>query len=87
MGLKWDNTGIAYNVELWKECLRVLKPRRANITGVWWYKKHTLQVHIAIEGRWGFKSRDCIMWIYGSKEYLDPPGIDKAIDKASRRRA
>lgn len=25
MGKKWDNTGIAYNVNLWKECLRVLK--------------------------------------------------------------
>ena len=26
MGKKWDNSGIAYNVEMWKECLRVLKP-------------------------------------------------------------
>ena len=26
MGKKWDNTGIAYNVDLWAECLRVLKP-------------------------------------------------------------
>jgi DNA modification methylase len=26
MGKKWDNTGIAYNVLLWTECLRVLKP-------------------------------------------------------------
>jgi len=26
MGKKWDSTGIAYNVELWKECLRILKP-------------------------------------------------------------
>ena len=26
MGKKWDNSGIAYNIELWKECLRVLKP-------------------------------------------------------------
>ena len=26
MGKKWDNTGIAYNVALWTECLRVLKP-------------------------------------------------------------
>ena len=25
MGKSWDKTGIAYNVELWKECLRVLK--------------------------------------------------------------
>ena len=26
MGKKWDSTGIANNVEMWKECLRVLKP-------------------------------------------------------------
>ena len=26
MGKKWDASGIAYNVELWKEALRVLKP-------------------------------------------------------------
>ena len=24
IGKSWDSTGIAYNVELWKECLRVL---------------------------------------------------------------
>lgn len=26
MGKKWDGTGIAYNVDLSRECLRVLKP-------------------------------------------------------------
>ena len=26
MGKSWDSTGIAYNVEMWKEVLRVLKP-------------------------------------------------------------
>ena len=26
MGKKWDNSGIAYNVDVWRECLRVLKP-------------------------------------------------------------
>ena len=25
MGRKWDNTGIAYDKEMWAECLRVLK--------------------------------------------------------------
>jgi DNA modification methylase len=24
--VNWDNTGQAYNLELWRECLRVLKP-------------------------------------------------------------
>jgi len=26
MGKAWDGTGIAYNVDVWRECLRVLKP-------------------------------------------------------------
>ena len=26
MGKQWDSTGIAYNVDVWKECYRVLKP-------------------------------------------------------------
>ena len=26
MGKRWDSTGIAYNVDLWREVLRVLKP-------------------------------------------------------------
>ena len=26
MGKKWDASGIAYNVDMWGECLRVLKP-------------------------------------------------------------
>lgn len=26
MSKKWDSTGIAYNINLWNECLRVLKP-------------------------------------------------------------
>ena len=26
MGKKWDSSGIAYNKDVWSECLRVLKP-------------------------------------------------------------
>ena len=26
MGKSWDSTGIAFNVEVWQEALRVLKP-------------------------------------------------------------
>ena len=26
MGKAWDSTGIAYNVDVWRGCLRVLKP-------------------------------------------------------------
>lgn len=27
MGKDWDGSGIEYNVEMWKKCLKVLKPR------------------------------------------------------------
>jgi len=26
MNKQWDKTGIAYNVDMWQQCLRVLKP-------------------------------------------------------------
>lgn len=26
MGKAWDSTGVAYDVGMWRECLRVLKP-------------------------------------------------------------
>ena len=63
MGKKWDNSGIAYSVELWKECLRVLKPGGHLLsfggTRTW----HRLAV--AIEDA-GFDVRDSIAWMYGS---------------------
>ena len=31
MGKKWDSTGIANNVEMWKECLRVLKVKEMKV--------------------------------------------------------
>lgn len=34
MGKEWDGSGIEYNVEMWKKCLRVLKPRWLSI-GIW----------------------------------------------------
>ena len=63
MGKKWDNSGIAFNVEVWKECLRVLKPGGHLLafggTRTW----HRLAV--AIEDA-GFEIRDSIAWLYGS---------------------
>jgi DNA modification methylase len=62
MGKKWDNSGIAYNVELWKECLRVLKPggHLLSFGGTrTWHR-----VAVAIEDA-GFEVRDSIAWMYG----------------------
>ena len=79
MGKKWDSSGIAYNVELWKECLRVLKPggHLLSFGGTrTWHR-----VAVAIEDA-GFEVRDSIAWMYGSgfPKSLD---VSKAIDKAA----
>ncbi len=79
MGKKWDSSGIAYNVELWKECLRVLKPggHLLSFGGTrTWHR-----VAVAIEDA-GFEVRDSIAWLYGSgfPKSLD---VSKAIDKAA----
>lgn len=79
MGKGWDATGIAYNVTVWRECLRVLKPGGHLLafggTRTW----HRLAV--AIEDA-GFEVRDSIAWLYGSgfPKSLD---VSKAIDKAA----
>jgi len=62
MGKKWDNTGIAYRVELWRECLRVLKPggHLLSFGGTRTYHR----MAVAIEDA-GFEVRDMIEWVYG----------------------
>ena len=79
MGKKWDNSGIAYSVELWTQCLRVLKPggHLLSFGGTrTWHR-----VAVAIEDA-GFEIRDSIAWMYGSgfPKSLD---VSKAIDKAA----
>jgi site-specific DNA-methyltransferase (adenine-specific) len=79
MGKKWDSTGIAYNTDLWRECLRVLKPggHLLSFGGTrTWHR-----VAVAIEDA-GFEVRDSIAWMYGSgfPKSLD---VSKAIDKAA----
>jgi site-specific DNA-methyltransferase (adenine-specific) len=77
MGKSWDSSGIAYSVELWRECLRVLKPGGHLLafggTRTW----HRLAV--AIEDA-GFEIRDNIAWLYGSG-FPKSHNISKAIDK------
>lgn len=62
MNKKWDSSGIAYNVELWKECLRVLKPGGHLLAFSDSRTYHRMAV--AIEDA-GFEVRDQIMWVYG----------------------
>lgn len=63
MGKSWDSTGIAYNVELWKQCLRVLKPGGHLVAFSGSRTYHRMAV--AIEDA-GFQIRDQMMWVYGS---------------------
>jgi DNA modification methylase len=63
MGKKWDSSGIAYDVTVWEECLRVLKPGGHVLAFGGSRTWHRLAV--AVEDA-GFELRDSIAWIYGS---------------------
>jgi len=77
MGKKWDNSGVAYDVTVWAECLRVLKPGGHVLAFGGSRTWHRLAV--AVEDA-GFELRDSIAWLYGSgfPKSLD---VSKAIDK------
>jgi site-specific DNA-methyltransferase (adenine-specific) len=79
MGKSWDASGIAYNTELWRECLRVLKHggHMLAFSGSRTYHRMVVAIEDA-----GFEIRDQIMWVYGSgfPKSLD---VSKAIQKAS----
>jgi len=63
MGKSWDNSGIAYSVELWSQALRVLKPGGHLLAFGGSRTYHRLAS--AVEDA-GFEIRDQIMWLYGS---------------------
>ena len=78
MGKKWDSSGIAFNVEVWQEALRVLKPGGHLIAFSGSRTYHRMAV--AIEDA-GFEIRDQIMWIYGSG-FPKSLNVSKAFDKS-----
>lgn len=77
MGKSWDSSGIAYDVTVWQECLRVLKPGGHVLAFGGSRTWHRLAV--AVEDA-GFELRDSIAWLYGSgfPKSLD---VSKAIEK------
>jgi site-specific DNA-methyltransferase (adenine-specific) len=77
MGKSWDSTGIAFNVAVWTEALRVLKPGGHLIAFSGSRTYHRMAV--AIEDA-GFEIRDQIMWVYGSG-FPKSMDISKALDK------
>ena len=79
MGKSWDSSGIAYSVELWAECLRVLKPggHLLAFSGSRTYHRMTVAIEDA-----GFEVRDMIAWV-SNKTFPKSHNISKAIDKAA----
>ena len=79
MGKAWDASGIAYQVDLWRECLRVLKPGGHLLAFGGTRTYHRMAV--AIEDA-GFEIRDSIHWTYGSG-FPKSMNVSIAIDKAA----
>lgn len=79
MGKSWDSSGIAYSVELWAECLRVLKPGGHLLAFSGSRTYHRMVV--AIEDS-GFEIRDMVSWI-SNKTFPKSLDISKAIDRAA----
>lgn len=76
MGKRWDASGIAFQVEVWSEVLRVLKPGGHLLAFSGTRTSHRMVC--AIEDA-GFEVRDSVHWSYGSgfPKSLD---VSKAID-------
>jgi len=75
MGKKWDYD--VPSVEVWKECLRVLKPGGHALVACGTRTQHRMAVNLE-DG--GFEIRDIVAWIYGSG-FPKSHNIGKAVDK------
>lgn len=75
MGKKWDYD--VPGIEIWKECLRVLKPGGTMLCFAGSRTQHRMAVKIEDSG---FVIKDCLMWLYSSgfPKSLD---VGKALDK------
>lgn len=72
----WDNTGIAFDPEVWAQALRVLKPGGHLLA--FGSPRTYHRVAVAIEDA-GFEIRDCIGWVHG-QGWPKGRNISKAID-------
>lgn len=79
LGRQWDSSGIAYNVDLWREVYRTLKPG-AHLAA-FGSPRAFHRMAVAIEDA-GFELRDTIMWIHGQGM---PKGqnVSKMLDKVN----
>jgi len=75
MGKKWDYD--VPSIDIWKECLRVLKPGGTMLCFAGSRTQHRMAVNVEDAG---FIIKDCLMWIYGSG-FPKSLNIGKAVDK------
>ena len=75
MGAKWDYD--VPSVEIWQECLRVLKPGGTALIFAGSRTQHRMACNIEDAG---FILKDCIIWMYGSG-FPKSTNISKNIDK------
>ena len=75
MGKGWDK--VLPSVDIWKECLRVIKPGGILLSfgGTRTYHRLTCSIEDA-----GWLIRDCLMWVYGSG-FPKSTNISKQLDK------
>jgi len=79
MGKAWDTGDVAFAVEFWAECLRVLDPggHVAAFAGTRTYHRLACAIEDA-----GFEIRDQLAWAYGTG-FPKSHDVSKAIDKAA----
>jgi len=77
MGKSWDTGEVAFSVEFWTECLRVLKPGGHLLAFGGTRTYHRLAC--AIEDA-GFEIRDMLQWLH-SKGFPKGQDVSKFIDK------
>jgi len=75
MGKKWDYD--VPSIEIWTECLRVLKPGGHALVACGTRTQHRMAVNLEDAG---FEIRDIVAWIYGSG-FPKSHNIGKAVDK------
>lgn len=79
MGKSWDDSGVAFQVETWRQVFRVLKPgaHLVAFSGTRTYHRMVCAIEDA-----GFEIRDQIGWTFG-QGFPKSLNISKAIDKAA----
>ena len=77
MSKDWDRSGIAFNVEVWEECLRVLKPGGYLFSAGIGRTHHRMMC--AVEDA-GFEIRECVYHVFGSG-FPKSRNIGKDVDK------